>query len=133
MKLPHGAWLVVADGERHLVLENRGNAEAIDLRVVLHATQAGLGAPSGARREIVEASDWTRLDRTRFARELAARLDAEAAAGAYATLAVAADRRTLGVLRMQWTARVRARLAGEIEADLTQASVAEIEAAVTRA
>ena len=141
MKLPHGAWVVVADGERHLVLENRGDAEAIDLRVVLHAARerrrdpegAGGGPAPGARRETVEPADWTRLDRTRFASELAARLDAEAAAGACATLAVAADPRTLGALRMQWTARVRARLAGEIAADLTHASVAEIEGAVTRA
>jgi len=141
MKLPHGAWVVVADGERLLVLENRGDAEAIDLRVMSHATLearretegAGRVPLAGGRRETVAATDWTRLDRMRFVSELAARLDAEAAAGAFATFAVAADPRTLGALRMQWTARVRARLAGEIAAVLTRASVAGIEAAVRRA
>jgi protein required for attachment to host cells len=145
MKLPNGAWLVVADGERHLVLENRGDAELIDLRVVMHESrearsdaEAGQDRPgrfpvAGGRRETVEQTDWKRLDKTRFATELAEWLDAAAAEGAYSTLAVAADPRTLGALRMHWTARVRARLAGEIAADLTHAPVPEIEAAVKRA
>lgn len=136
MKLPQGAWLVVADGERHLVLENRGDAERLDLRVVAEAPREGAARPGAfeaGRRERVEGADWRRIGRARFASELAGRLDAAAAEGAFPTLAVAGDARTLGGLRMRWSARVRARLAGEIAADLTHAPIPEIEAAVSRA
>lgn len=143
MKLPTGGWVVVADGERHLILENRGDAELIDLRVVSVEAQparrdaeAGRGAPpgrfpvSGGRRETVEATDWRRLDKARFATELAEALDAAAAGGAFSSLVVIAEPRTLGALRMHWTARVRARLAAEVPADLAHATVERIEAAV---
>ena len=36
MRIRNGTWVVVADGEKFLLLRNDGNAERIDLRVIRH-------------------------------------------------------------------------------------------------
>lgn len=144
MKLPEGAWVAVADGERHLLLANAGPPTRIDLRVVeagLHPAQrtAALGADRpgrtwkvGERRSSFEGADWSRLGKESHAVELVARLDRAAAAGDFAALVIVADPRTLGVLRPLLGAPVRAALLAEIVGDHTHDTVEAIEALVER-
>ena len=145
MKLPHDAWVVVADGEKHLMLLNNGDADRLDLRV--HGVEERDSAPNsatgterpgrypqqGGRRETVEQTDWRRLEKEAFAAELAEELNKAAARHAFPALVVIADPRTLGVLRPHLSKQVQALLAGEITADLAHATIPAIEAQVARA
>jgi protein required for attachment to host cells len=140
MQLPHGAWVIVADGERHLVLENRGDPDLIDLRMRSHAHQTlapdaeqgedrpGRHPAPGGRRETVEETDWKRLDKARFAAQLAEQLNRAAAAGDLPSFALAADPRSLGEIRGHLDERVRGRCLREVAADHTHDSVGRIEA-----
>lgn len=144
MKLPEGAWVAVADGERHLLLANAGPPAWIDLRVIetgLHPTQrtVALGADRpgrtwkvGERRSSFEATDWSRLGKEGHAAALAARLDRAAATGDFGALVIVADARTMGTMRPLLGAPVRAALLAEIVGDHTHATVEAIEALVER-
>lgn len=144
MELPNGAWVVVADGERRLLLENRGDDELMDLRVREHEespnppnTELGEDRPgrfygSGGRREAVQETDWKRLDKRRFAAELAERINAAAQAGTLPPWVLMADARTLGEVRGHLRDAARARLLADAAADHAHEAVPAIEAAVKR-
>ena len=141
MKLPHDALVVLADGEKHLLLTNAGDGDLPDLRVVAAATrptrrnaEQGSDRPGrypapGGRREAVEQTDWRRLDKARFAEELARRLNETEAPA----IALMADPRTLGAVRSALTDAARARIVVEIPVNLAHATVAAIEAEIARA
>lgn len=145
MKLPHDAWVVVADGEKHLMLRNNGDDELMDLRV--HGVEERDIAPNAAigterpgrfpqqagRRETVEQTDWRRIEKEAFAAELAKEINAAAARQAFPSLVVIADPRTLGALRPHLSKPAQALLAAEITADLAHATIPTIEAQVARA
>ncbi|NBC20286.1 MAG: hypothetical protein GVY06_04445 [Alphaproteobacteria bacterium] len=69
MQLPHGAFVVIADGEKYLILENRGDHEIMDLRVLGHdeidvppnrdlvTDKAGRMADSGQQRSAVGSTE----------------------------------------------------------------------------
>jgi protein required for attachment to host cells len=142
VKIDSGAWVIVADGEKYLILRNAGNRAHPDLRVMRHAEQEnpptgeqgtdrpGRFSDPAAGRSAVEETDWHRLEKERFAKDLAERLRLWALEGAFRSLVIVADPRTLGVLRPLLHKEVAARLAGEISKDLTGVPVPEIEAAL---
>jgi protein required for attachment to host cells len=131
MRLPKNALVVVADGERYLMLEadpDRGPGALAVRRSVERAVQrnADMGterpgrypAPGG-RREAVEQADWKRLDKAAFASGLAAELEAEATR----PLVLIADPRTLGTLRASLSDTTARRVTREIAADMTHHTV----------
>lgn len=131
MRIAKGTWVLLADGERYLVLRNEGGAGVVDLRVIAREEQEnppnreqGTDRPGrlddpGPGRSAVEETDWHRMAKERFARDLAERLRLWALGDRFEALVVAADPRTLGVLRPALHKAVLERLVGEVDKDLT--------------
>lgn len=145
-ELAQGTWVVVADGEKALFLENVTDAQDPNLRVVSTAAQdnpasreQGTDAPGrypdggAGQRSAVQETDWHRLAKDRFAKDLAETLYARAHAGAFDRLVIVAGPRVLGALREALHAEVKARLVAEVPQELTHHPVAEIERHVVRA
>lgn len=139
MRIEKGAWVVVADGEKYLLLENVGNHQRIDLQVIRHrevespptreqgTDQPGRFNDPGPGRSAAEETDWHRLGKERFAKELAEQLRLWALGNRFDALVLAADPRTLGVLRPALHKAVAERVVGEVDKDLTRMPVGEIE------
>ena len=139
MKLSHGTWVMVLDGEKYLLLRNRGDADNLDLRVVEHeeidnppthdqgTEQPGRKADAGLGRSAVEQTDWHALEKANFAGDVADRLKNWALKNRFRELLVCADPRTLGTIRPKYHSEVSRRLIGEIDKDLTSLPVDEIE------
>ena len=145
MKLPTNAWVVVADGERHLLLKNAGVPVKPDLRIIsveerpvqrdsdVGTDRPGRNPGPGGRRETVEQTDWRRSGKEKFAAELAETLDAAVASGTCPGFVLIADPRTLGALRPRLGGPAKEALLAEISADLVHATVPEIEARIVGA
>ena len=143
MKIARDTWVLVADGEKYLVLRNEGSPAAPDLQVIREAEAENpptreqgsdrpgrMAGPAGRGPSAVPETAWHRLEKERFAKDLAERLRLWALAGRFETLVLLADPRTLGVLRPLLHKEVVGRLAAEIPKDLTGMSVPGIEAAL---
>jgi protein required for attachment to host cells len=85
------------------------------------------------QRSGMEDTDWHRLAKERFARDLADRLYALAHRGAFDRIVLVADPRVLGALRDHLHKEVRARIVGEVDANLVHEPVDAIERHVARA
>jgi protein required for attachment to host cells len=146
MKIETGTWVLIADGEKYLLLRNTGDAELLDLRVLDHVEQENAQTrdqgtdrpgrfdnPAGPGRSAVAETDWNRLGKERFTKELAERLRLGALRDEFRALVIVADPRTLGVLRPALHKAVLERVTGELDKDLTGAPVDELEAALKAA
>ena len=138
--IPHDAWVLVADGEKALILRNEGDGAYPNLQVTRLIEQdnpatrdQGTDRPGrfsdgpSVHRSAVQETDWHRLAEERFARDLADRLYKAAHAGRFDRLILVAPPRTLGELRDALHKEVRARVIAEIDKDLTNHPVHEIE------
>lgn len=127
-----GIQVVVADGEKAMILENVGTTDRPQLRVLarleqdLDAVRAGVTDRPGRRpdtgpgqRSALEEGDVVRVAKDRFATGVAAEMNRRAADGA-ARIVLAAPPQTLARLRDALSPAVRARLLGEIDKTLTQ-------------
>ncbi|MDX2309568.1 MAG: host attachment family protein [Hyphomicrobium sp.] len=146
MHLKHGMWVVVADGARALVLENRGSALEPRLALVREYDQRvprshelGRDRPGrafesvGTRRSGVEAPDLHERQEAQFLEGLAQDLAADAASEAFEQLAVVAPPVALGVLRGAFDKPLSSRVAAWIDKDLTKHRIEDIAAAVETA
>lgn len=146
MKLPHGAWVVVADGAKALYLENTGDAELIDLRVRRHDEQEttstheqGSDRPGrkqdngGGQKSALEQTDWHRIEETRFNETLADRLNRLVQKGRIGKMVLIADPRSLGRLRPLLSQATASAVLSEIPKDLAHQTVASIEKSVLAA
>ena len=146
MRLGHGTWVVIADGEKFLALHNEGKQLSADLRVIekdqidnppdreQSSDRPGRMPNSSARgRSALEETDWHRVEKKRFAQDLAKKLHGWAAEGRYKRLVLIADPRTLGELKADNSNMVKERLVLEIGKDLTNAPVGDIEAVLNKA
>ncbi|WP_372840380.1 host attachment protein [Phaeovulum sp.] len=139
MLLAKGAWVVVADGEKALVLENIGGPKRAELRL-LERDEADLEIPGaanyqpgkvhesgpGMRRSALEMPDYARLAGERFAAELVAMLTKAARAERFSRLVLAAPPQVLGALRDAMSADLRARVVAELPKTLTKHPVPKI-------
>jgi protein required for attachment to host cells len=146
MKLPHGAWVVVADGAKALYLENTGDAELIDLRVRRHDEQEttstheqgsdrpGRKQDNGVgQKSALEHTDWHRIEETRFNETLAERLNRLVQKGRIGKMVLIADPRSLGRLRPLLSQATASAVLSEIPKDLAHQTVASIEKSVLAA
>ncbi len=145
MRIPNEAWVLVLDGEKFILLRNHGDAELLDLRVIDAEAvenppthEQGTDRPgrlddTGPGRSAVQETDWHRLEKTRFAAEMAERLRKWALQDRFKALVVVADPRTLGEMRPAYHKTVSERLIGEIDKDLTGLPVPGIEKALKAA
>ncbi len=146
MKLSSGTWVVVADGEKYLLLRNNLDEEFTDLRAIgkdeidnppaheLSSDRAGRMHDDGpGMKSAMLETDWHRIEKETFAHELAGKLEDWANAGRYDEIVVVADPRSLGELRSAYGAQTQARLKAEIDKDLTNMPIDAIEKAVAAA
>jgi protein required for attachment to host cells len=140
IRLEHDIWVVVADGEKALFLRNEGDAEYPHLQVFreMHddnppTHEQGTDAPGrfndgpNVHRSAVQETDWHRIEKERFAREIADRLYKMAHRGDYKKLVVVAPPLVLGEMRKEFHKEVSDRVSGEVAKTLTNHSVDEME------
>jgi protein required for attachment to host cells len=141
-----GIWVLVADGEKALFLENMTDDANPNLRVWREERQDNpadreqgtdrpgrFGDPGPGQRSAFEETDWHRLGKERFAQDLAERLYAFAHRGAFDRLVIVAPPRVLGDLRPRLHKEVADRVVAEVPKTLANHPVVEIEALVAEA
>lgn len=140
MMLPHGTWVLVLDGEKFLLLRNRGDDEIMDLRVIGHeeirnppTREQGTDRPGRIpddgvqNRSAMEETDWHALEKHRFVKDMAERLRTWALENRFERMVILADPRSLGDLRGEIHDEVRRRIVAEIDKDLTNMPVGRLE------
>ncbi|SIT57871.1 conserved hypothetical protein [Mesorhizobium prunaredense] len=140
LKLKRGLWVVVADGEKALFLENRGDTQYPDLQVMQEMEQEnpatreqGSDRPGrysdgpSVHRSAVEDTDWHRLGKERFADEIAERLYKLAHRGAFKEMVLIAPPQVLGDMRRKLHKEVAEKITLEIPKTLTNHTIVDIE------
>lgn len=140
IRIGTGDWIVVCDGGKALILENRGDRVFPNLHTrEVHeqptpSTHAqGSDAPgrvhqsSGVARSSVEQTDWHDESERAFLKTLAERLDVAVTTGETSAVTMVASPRALGMIRSDYSAAFRKALHGEIAKDLIKMPVYEIE------
>lgn len=138
--LKSGLWLVVADGEKALLLKNEGDALYPNFQVVREMEQEnpptreqGVDRPGrhsdgpSAHNSAYEETDWQRLGKERFAEEIATRLYKMAHRGDFKEIVLIAPPLVLGELRKKLHREVSEKIVGEIPKTLTNHPVYDIE------
>jgi len=143
-KLTKKTWVVIADGEKALFLENMTDAQNPNLVVRRVDEQdnppdseqgtdrPGRMADSGpGQRSAYDETDWHQLAKMRFADDLAETLFRMVHQGRIKRLVIAAAPRILGEIRHSLHKEVEAVLVGEIDKTLTNHPIDEIEKIIT--
>lgn len=141
IKLKHGIWIMVADGEKALFLKNIGDSKFPNLEVVREMEQDNpptreQGSDSPGRyndgvsphRSSVEDTDWHRLGKERFADEIADQLYKLAHGGEFNEIILVAPPMVLGTMRKKLHKEVEDKVAAEIPKTLTNHAIPDIEA-----
>ncbi|KUJ85213.1 hypothetical protein AVO45_17045 [Ruegeria marisrubri] len=140
VKLRKGAWIVVADGNKALLLRNLVEYPAPSFEVIAEqmptvgaddlkpTDQSGRRADGGPnQKSAVAEPNWQQDARDRFAAELADLLYKRALKGAYDSLVLVASPKVLGALRPALHQEVARRVVAEIPKDLTNHPVPKLE------
>ena len=143
--LTNGTWVLVADGEKALLLENIGDADYPQLEVRREDEQdnpktgdQGTDRPGrfndgpGVQRSAVAETDWHELEKERFAAHLADSLYKDAHAGHFDKLVILASRVVLSELRKDLHAEVSDRIVLEVPKVLTNHPLDEVEEILSR-
>lgn len=141
IKLKHGTWVLVADGEKALFLKNGGDAEYPNLTVVRKieeenppTREQGTDRPGRysdgptAHRSAVDDTDWHKLAKERFADGIAEQLYRLAHRGLFEEIILVAPPQVLGEMRKKLHKEVEDKVAGEVPKTLTNVPIADIEA-----
>ncbi|MDJ0921554.1 MAG: host attachment protein [Henriciella sp.] len=142
MKLENGTWVAVCDGGKFLLLQNKGDADLIDLRVIAHEersleTLAQLrdrGPSPDGHAALVGRADSTSVEdlaEHRFVQSIASELTERIVDGSMASLVLIADPKTLGLLRSQLPEVAHAAIRKEIAGDHAHQTVAQVENLLT--
>ena len=146
MQMPTGALVVVADGEKFLLLRNDGDTKYPQLELERKGEQdnppnreqkagdAGRSFSSGdARRSKMQETDFHQLAEDRFVADLADLLYKRAHKNDFDKLIIVAPPQSLGELRKNYHQSVSERLIGEIDKDLTGHTIEDIEKIISAA
>lgn len=138
-KLASGTWVLVADGEKALILENTGTRAAPTLAVIREleqdnpSTRDQGASPPGRmydtgpnQRSAMEQTDWHQLAEDRFAKDAAELLYAYAHQNRFKEIVLCAAPRLLSELRKALHPEVAGRVIGEVPKDLTNHPIDEI-------
>ena len=128
-KIPHNAFVVVADGTGARFFRNSGHEHSVSLTAEGELQPANLedDGPSGSR---PKESTRQETDEATFAKQLAKELYRRAHHGDFAALVLIADPQTLGQLRPILHKEVQNRLVSELGKTLTNASISDIQQAL---
>lgn len=140
----NGAWVLVGDGRKALFFVNKGSRDLLDLRVVETridenpaTREQGTDRPGrafasvGGSRSAVGDTDWHEVEEERFARAIAARINAGAEADEFSEIVIVAPPKTLGEIRKDLSKKAHGKVAGELAKDLTRHPLPDIEKALT--
>jgi len=143
--IDHDAWVMVGDGEKALFFRNEGdplhpNLEVIDVLEQENPKthEQGTDRPGrthnsvGTHRSAMQQTNWHKLEKHRFAREIADVLYSAAHNGRYSKLILAAPPMTMGDLRKALHKEVADRVVAEVPKDLTNMPPHEIERVLTK-
>lgn len=146
MKLKTDTWVVVANGNKYLVLHNLGWPDHLDLRVLKHdeidvpQTQDLARDRAGRQHERFRpgVSGFNQVDEheareTAFAKQLVAKLNERAEQKRFKDIVIIADPETLGEMRPTYSGQLKGLLVGEISKDLTNLTIPNIETVVNAA
>ncbi|WP_102107601.1 host attachment family protein [Oceaniglobus roseus] len=143
--LKNGTWVLIADGEKALFLENVTDGEDPHLQVRRKEEQDNPsdldqsanrpgrmqeGRPGGEAsgpRSAFQDTDWHQLAKDRFADDLAELLYKQAHRGKYDSLVLVAAPGVLGEIRDKMHQEVRQKVIGEVAKTLTNHSIDDIE------
>jgi protein required for attachment to host cells len=139
----NGAWVLFGDGRRALFLENHGDPDVLDLRVIEARVEdnpatrdQGTDAPGrafasrGGPRSSLETTDWHELEKEHFADRIAETINKAAETGEMKEVVLIAPPRVLGELRKHLSVKAQAKVKGEINKDLTRHPISEVEKAL---
>jgi protein required for attachment to host cells len=140
LRLNHGAWVFVGDGQKALFLVNEGDKKFLNLRrlsVVENpdppSREQGSDKPGRAFSSVgeihsaVEETDWHELQKERFAASIAGRINKAALADEFSQVVIVAPPKILGELRHEFTKETERKIVAEIDKDLTNHTITEIE------
>ena len=136
----NGAWVVIGDGKKALVLQNAGDADLINLRRVSVREQSnpatrdqGSDAAGRASNTVngrggsMAETDWHDVEEARFAAALADDINTASREHLFKELIVVAPPRTLAELRREWTKETAKTIVAEIPKDYTHHPIPDIE------
>lgn len=139
-KLKHGAWVLVADGEKALFLRNDLDTQDFDLSVVLieeqenpsdreqSANRPGRMHDGGpGQKSALDDTDWHELAKERFASDMADILYKQAHKRKFDEIVLIAPPSTLGELRKELHQEVTDKVIAEIPKTLTNHPIDKIE------
>lgn len=142
--IDHDAWVMVGDGEKALFLRNEGDATYPNLEVVDVMEQENprsgdqgtdrpgrAHSPSGAARSAMQETNWHKLEKHRFAKEIADTLYTAAHKGQYSKLVIAAPPMIMGDIRKALHKEVSDKVVAEVSKNLTNIPAHEIERVLT--
>ncbi|EAR52762.1 hypothetical protein OG2516_01009 [Oceanicola granulosus HTCC2516] len=143
--IDNGTWVLVADGEKALFLENMTDAENPNLRVVKKeeqdnppdreqsANRPGRMQDTGVQqRSAMDDTDWHELAKERFADDMAELLYGMAHRGRFDKIVLVAAPNVLGEIRDKLHKEVADKVVGEIPKTLTNHPIGDIEKIVAK-
>ena len=123
MKIPHMAHVALVDGERFIVMRNTGPIFEPRLETVAEPSLDRTNYSAGVRHQDKVPEGFravsTDLDELAHAAAAAEWLNARALAGEIDQLVVVADPRTLGEMRRHFHKELQARIAGELDKNVS--------------
>jgi len=139
--LEQGTWVIIADGEKALVMENITDAEDPNLVVVSVEEQEATGRPTdraGRRfdtgpkqKSAVEEPNWKTHAKSLFVQDLANLLNRKGLKGAFNRLVLVASPHVLGLLRRRLHSAVLAKVVAEVDKTLTNHPLHKVEQVLT--
>ena len=130
LNILHNTLVVVADGAGARLFRNAGKDGTIELKAEGKLSPENLDGEGPSGHGPPERSGHE-TDEATFAKQLAKELYRRAHSGDYKTLALIADKQTLGQMRPLLHKEVRDRIVVELGKALTKSSLADIEKALT--
>ena len=140
VKVPWKSWVVVCDGAKALIMQNAGDAELMNLKVLETLTQPNepdreIGADKPGRTHAanglggsaVEETSWQDQAETEFLKQVAEKLDELVQEKKARRIVLVAPPRALGALRPALNADTQAAISAEVAKDYTNMPVNEIE------
>lgn len=136
--LEQGTWVIIADGEKALVMENITDAEDPNLVVVSveeQETAAGKPKDRAGRRfdsgpnqkSAMEEANWKAHAKSLFVQDVANLLNRKGLKGAFNRLVLVASPHVLGLLRRRLHSEVLAKVVAEVDKTLTNHPLHKVE------
>ncbi|WP_170428230.1 baeRF12 domain-containing protein [Ruegeria arenilitoris] len=138
VELAQGTWVVIADGEKALFMENVTDAEDPNLVVVSVEESDGANAKPSDRagrrydtapnqKSAMEEGKWKTHAKSLFVQDVANLLNRKGLKGAYKRLVLVASPHVLGLLRRRLHSEVLGKVIAEVDKTLTNHPLHKVE------